>query len=99
GPSGFARKNPFYVWDAQPSPDGALIATTVNNPAQFFAARTGQPVGKPMPHRAPVYTARFSPNGKRLATGSHDSTARVWSVPSGDPITPELVHEQRVMIV
>jgi len=84
-------------WDAQLSPDGAFVSATLGHSALLLDAHSGQPVGQPMVHRSYVYTARFSPDGKRVATGSHDATARIWSVPGGEPITPELNHEQRVM--
>jgi len=34
-------------------------------------------------HRGRLYAARFSPDGKFVVTGSADTTARIWEVPSG----------------
>ena len=50
-------------------------------------------------HDAAVLWCEFSPDGKRIATGSDDHTARVWEVASGKPITPPLRHERRVSSV
>jgi WD40 repeat protein len=98
-PHGRTLKEPWYMWHAEPSPDGRLIVVTQENSAQLLDSHTGEPVGKPMDHHGTVYIARFSADGKRVVTGSHDTTARVWSVPDGEPVTPELIHEKRVMHV
>ena len=34
----------------------------------------------------------FSPDSRRLVTAGPDRTARVWAVPSGQPLTPALRH-------
>lgn len=34
-------------------------------------------------HTAPVFSAAFSPDGKRIATASADGTARIWDVSTG----------------
>ncbi len=47
-------------------------------------------------HAGPVIMARFSPDGARVVTASEDRTARVWSVASGEPVTPPLEHGARV---
>jgi WD40 repeat protein len=74
------------------SPDGRLIAavTGVHAPrprcgiqlwdvasgARLRASREG--------HAAFVYALRWSPDGKRLLSCSHDRTAKVWDVATGD---------------
>lgn len=41
---------------------------------------------------APIIAALLSPNGTRVATGSQDGTARLWSAISGEPLLPPLRH-------
>jgi hypothetical protein len=43
-------------------------------------------IGAPMEHDAIIYSARFSPGGKRIVTASKDGTARVWDAATGDPV-------------
>ncbi len=37
-------------------------------------------------HREPVSSLAFSPQGQILASGSYDSTVRLWRVPDGTPL-------------
>ena len=38
------------------------------------------------PMHGSVFEVVFSPNGKTLATGSYDGTAKLWSVPDIDDL-------------
>jgi WD40 repeat protein len=50
-------------------------------------------------HDGPVYTVEFSPDGRRVASGANDRTARVWDAVSGESITPSLQHPGPVFSV
>jgi WD40 repeat protein len=50
-------------------------------------------------HNQPVGSAFFSPDGKRVVTGSHDRTARIWDVASGRELTVLKGHEGPVTFV
>jgi WD40 repeat protein len=41
--------------------------------------------------------AVFSPDGSRILTTCNDWTARVWDAATGEPITPPLAHDKRVV--
>ncbi len=41
----------------------------------------------------------FSPDGQTALTGSGDSTARLWDVPTGQPRGPALKHDGGVIAV
>lgn len=86
------------------SPDGRHILTASrDNCARLWDVQTGQATAAfrhdPAALRAGDFTggliplhAAFSPDGRLVATGSADYTARVWSVSTGQPLTPPLRH-------
>jgi WD40 repeat protein len=88
------------VQSARFSADGLQIVTasggsTSEDPSEEHAARvwdaqTGQPLTEPMRHRRTVNFAQFSPDGRRIVTGSRDGTARIWNAQSGEPLTESL---------
>jgi len=74
------------------SPDGRWIVTLSRNTAQVSDLRSGQPVGNPMVHAAPLVTAQFSPDGNHVVLGSVDGTARIWDVETALPVSELLPH-------
>jgi hypothetical protein len=50
-------------------------------------------------HEKSVSAVAFSYNGRILATGSTDGTARLWDVVTGRPLTPPLKHEDAVVVL
>jgi WD40 repeat protein len=71
------RPTPGWIFFA---PDGTLVSVTWNHVTQWSIAN-GKQVGA-FDHPARVTSAAFSPDGVLLATGSDDSTVRVWSLGS-----------------
>jgi len=65
---------------------------------RIWDAATGQPIGEPLKgHDGAVWSAAFSPDGKRIVTTSADKTARVWDAATGQPIGEPLKgHEDAV---
>src|SRR5439155_1734985 len=63
---------------------------------RVWDAGTGRPIGQAMRHEGPVYTASFSPDGKRIVSGSADKTARVWQAESGMAIGIPMLHNSYV---
>jgi WD40 repeat protein len=79
------------------SPDGTLIVSVGGDGiARVWSVTTGQPIGEPMRHDAPVCRASFSPDGTRIATAGNDSTAGIWETLTGRPIGERLRHEGQV---
>jgi WD40 repeat protein len=46
-----------------------------------------------MRHQGQVNKAAFSPDGRRVVTGSQDETARVWEAATGKPLSIPLRHD------
>lgn len=87
-----------FIWEAHFSPDGRLILAsdtdTTYNPctARLFDVVTRKWVRNLEGHRDGVTQAVFSPDGRLIATGSEDSSALLWSVSTGLPLTAPLRH-------
>jgi len=62
-------------------------------------AATGQPLSDPLAHDNMVLSAQFSPDGKRIATGCMDGTARIWDAQTGQPLTPPMKHDGQAFSV
>ena len=43
-----------------------------------------------MNHAAGIHNLSFTPDGKRILTGSRDGTARLWNAEDGSPATPPM---------
>ncbi|HKB05413.1 MAG TPA: sigma-70 family RNA polymerase sigma factor [Gemmataceae bacterium] len=59
------------------SPDGSLLAVGTTR-VRVFDAKTGEPVAVFDGHRGAVTALAFDPAGRRLASGSTDTTTIVW---------------------
>jgi tetratricopeptide (TPR) repeat protein len=54
------------------------------------------PMTEPLRHGQMVWSAQFSPEGRRVVTASWDKTARVWDAQTGQALTEPLRHESAV---
>lgn len=65
------------------SPDGALLAVASSIGVWIYDARTGEELTLLTGHTGSVTCVAFSSDGTTLASGSEDSTIRLWEVSTG----------------
>jgi hypothetical protein len=70
------------VWAAIFAPDGRHLLSIGGNDAQLWNTGTRTPVVRYSPHGA-VASAALSPDGRFVATGSWDHSAKIWDAASG----------------
>jgi len=75
---------PFLIWSAafEPHSQHARLAVVGGNQTHLIDAQSGETKMSFGPHGA-VASANYSPDGKRLVTGSWDNSARVWDAVNG----------------
>jgi WD40 repeat protein len=82
-------KMPDETTSATFSPDGSVLLIVAGDNARLWNVATGTKIAD-LRHRNDVLSTQFSPDGRRVVTGSRDRTVRVWEATSG-----ELVREVR----
>jgi WD40 repeat protein len=73
------------VWASMFAPDGRHVLTIGGNDAQLWNLETRRPVVRYSPHGA-VASAALSPDGRLIATGSWDHSAKIWDAATGHAI-------------
>jgi WD40 repeat protein/serine/threonine protein kinase len=73
------------VWAAMFAPDGRHVLTIGGNDAQLWRLESRRPVVRYSPHGA-VASAAVSPDGRLVATGSWDHSAKIWDAATGRAI-------------
>jgi WD40 repeat protein len=84
------------------SVDGKLLAAAGGTPGVMgevilYDTETWRPLRTLSGHTEVVYAAAFRPNGRELATGSLDKTARIWNVDTGQCLRIIKDHADAVM--
>ena len=68
------------------SPDGGLLATTREFEVRLWDVRNGKRAGGTLPRRERIHRLAFSPDGRQLAVGHTDDSARLWDTTTREPV-------------
>jgi WD40 repeat protein len=82
-----------------PFPRGRNPHTSGDYPFEVCDAATGRAVCRMAGHPQMIICGTFSPDGRRVLTGSHDRTARVWDAQTGALLAVLRGHEEAVNAV
>jgi RNA polymerase sigma factor (sigma-70 family) len=80
------KKQPPDDHQSALSPDRRVIAAAQQNAVSIFDAETGKEMRRFLGHGDTVSAVAFTPDGKRLASGSKDSSVILWDVATGKQI-------------
>lgn len=96
----FTLENRYYSVAFSPDSKQIVTSSYVGHPeAELMDINSGKSLVRFRGHTALILSVALSPDGKTLATGSHDNTAKLWDVTSGQEILTLSGHTQQIRTV
>lgn len=93
-------KEPGFTATILPMADGKTLVSSDMNVLRFWDMTTGKEVRSvPTTHTDFIYSIAFSPDGKYMATGSGDKTAKIYEAASGKELFTITGHTDPVWFV
>jgi WD40 repeat protein len=92
----FPRPSSNLVCSAFSPDDRWLAVARTNHLIQVLDERTGEVVVEMRGHTNDITALEFSSDSSLLVSASRDHTARIWRVPSREPLGAPLVHDRAV---
>jgi len=77
------------------SPDGKMIALSLDNSVMLVDAGTLRPICDPLPHPSWAYVVAMSDNGQFIATTCNDGYVRVWDTQTQELTCPTIRNGSR----
>jgi WD40 repeat protein len=97
------RASDYHFGRFDPRGTGAVLwwlrRSEENHQLRFVDVATGAARATSVRHASVIREVAFSPDGRYFATGSDDSTCRVWEAATGRPAGPPLPHPNFVSAV
>ena len=90
----FPRIAGNLTWSVFSPHDRWLAVGLTNHVIQLLDTRNGQLVVELKGHSKEITTLAFSDNGSLLASGGRDGSARIWRLPSGEPVGKPFADDQ-----
>jgi WD40 repeat protein len=77
--------------------DGTQALVAGKREVRLWTLRDSTSHLEPFAHPAPIYAARYSPDGKRIVICGENNAAQLWSTETGLPVGVPMIHQGSVV--
>ena len=75
---------------------GDLMLSTADSSVSIWDVKTGQQIGRSLPHDQIIRAAAFSPDGRLIATGDQAGKVRLWDSGTGMSVGQAMAHQHEI---